>query len=59
MADQGTQTTQGEKPPRRWQAIAREVDQEQDVKKMLELTAELNQALLEEERRKVQRRLGR
>jgi len=59
MADQETQTTQGEKPPRTWQAIARQVEQEQDVNKMLELSAELDQALLEEERRKVRRRLGR
>jgi hypothetical protein len=44
---------------RTWRDIAREVDRELDVKKMLALSAELNQSLLEEERQKVLRRLGR
>ena len=44
---------------RTWRDIAREVDQELDVKKMLALSADLNQELLEEERKKVRRRLGR
>jgi hypothetical protein len=38
---------------RSWQEIAREVTQEQDSTKVRKLSAELNQALLEEERRKV------
>jgi hypothetical protein len=42
-----------------WRDIASEVDRELDVKKMLMLSAELNQALPEEERRKVRCRLGR
>jgi hypothetical protein len=50
MADSGTL--------RSWQEIAREVTQEQDPVKVRKLSAELNQAMLDEERRKVRVRLG-
>jgi len=59
MARQDQRQAQDEKPQRTWQDIEHEVEQEPDVKKMLKLSAELNKALLEEERRKVLRRLGR
>ena len=52
-----TQTADG-KTPRSWQAIAREVTQEQDPVKVRKLSAELNQAMLDEERLKVRLRLG-
>ena len=43
---------------RTWQEIAREVMQEHNPDKVRRLSAELNQAMLEEERRKVRLRLG-
>ena len=43
---------------RTWQEIAREVTQEHDPAKVRTLSAELNQAMLEEERRKVRLRFG-
>jgi hypothetical protein len=50
MADSKTQ--------RSWQEIAREVAQEQEPAKVRRLSGELNQAMLNEERRKVRLRLG-
>jgi hypothetical protein len=43
---------------RSWQEIAREVTQEQDPARVRKLSAELNQAMLDEERRKVRLRFG-
>ncbi|PYX28105.1 MAG: hypothetical protein DMG80_17255 [Acidobacteria bacterium] len=59
MAGHDRQQAKDVKPQRTWQDIEHEIEQEPDVKKMLKLTAELNNALLEEERRKVLQRLGR
>jgi hypothetical protein len=47
------------KPRSLWQDIAREVTQEKDPVKLLELTKELNDAMVAEEREKVLIRLGR
>jgi hypothetical protein len=44
---------------RMWRDIARQIDREVDVERMLTLSAELNQTLLEGERHRVLRRLGR
>jgi hypothetical protein len=51
-----SQTVHGE-TRRSWQEIAQEVTQEQDPTKVRELSVELNQAMLDEERRKVRLRL--
>ncbi len=53
-----TMQTAESKTLRSWQEIAREVTQEQDPAKVRKLSAELNQAMLDEERRKVRLRLG-
>jgi hypothetical protein len=56
MAIQDTTQTANSKTPRSWQEIAREVTQEQDPVKVRKLSAELNQAMLDEERLKVRLR---
>jgi hypothetical protein len=43
---------------RPWQEIAGEMTGEQDTDKLLQLAKELNQAMENEERRKVRKRLG-
>ena len=43
---------------RSWQEIAAEMNDEQDTKKLLQLAKELDQAMQEEEREKVRKRLG-
>jgi hypothetical protein len=43
---------------RTWQEIAREVTKEDDPAKVRKLSVELNEAMLEEERRKVRLRFG-
>jgi hypothetical protein len=58
MAIQDTTQTSNSRPLRSWQEIAREVTQEQDPIKVRKLSAELNQAMLDEERRKVRLRFG-
>ena len=43
---------------RSWQDIVAEMNVEQDTKKLLQLAKELDQAMQEEEREKVRKRLG-
>jgi len=47
-----------QQPKRRWQEIAQQVTQENNPTKMIKLIKELNEAMLAEEREKVQPRLG-
>jgi hypothetical protein len=58
MAIQDTTKIADSKTQRSWQEIAREVAQEQELANVRRLSAELNQAMLNEERRKVRLRLG-
>jgi hypothetical protein len=46
-------------PQRTWRDVAREIDRETDTKRFLKLTERLNECMLEDERQKVLRRLGR
>lgn len=57
MAIQDTSQTADTRTLRSWQEIPREVTQEQDPVKVRKLSAELNQAMLDEERREVRLRL--
>ena len=57
MAIQDTSQTADTRTLRSWQEIPREVTQEQDPVKVRNLSAELNQAMLDEERREVRLRL--
>ena len=43
---------------RTWQDIAAEMTDEQDVGKLLQLAKELDQAMREEERKRLRKRLG-
>ena len=43
---------------RKWQDIASQLSREEDSEKMLALCHELNDAMLEEQRLKVQQRIG-
>jgi hypothetical protein len=56
MAIQDMSQATNSKTQRSWQEIAREVTQEQDPTKVRKLSAELNQAMLDEERRRVRLR---
>ena len=47
-----------QRPKRRWEEIAQQVTQEHNPAKLIKLIKELNEAMLAEEREKVQRRLG-
>jgi hypothetical protein len=58
MATQDMSQTANSGTQRSWQEIAREVTQEQDPTKVRKLSVELNQAMLDEERRRVRFRLG-
>jgi len=58
MAIQDVSQIENDRTLRSWQEIAREVTQEQDAAKVRKLSAELNQAMLDEERRKVRLRFG-
>jgi len=48
----------GKKPPRPWQDIATEITESSSSESLFELSEELNDAFLEEERRKVQERMA-
>ena len=48
-----------DKPQRNWQEIAAELSQEQDPQKVIQLSRELNDVMLEDERRKAQQRVQR
>lgn len=45
-------------PKHSWDDLARQASQETDPHKLIELTAKLNQAMLDEERERVHHRLG-
>ena len=47
-----------QRPKCRWEEIAQQVTQEHNPAKLIKLIKELNEAMLAEEKEKVQRRLG-
>jgi hypothetical protein len=56
MSNQSVPSPQ-DKPKRSWQEVAEELSQEYDTQKVIDLSHELNDVMIEDEKRKAQKHL--